>query len=214
MPHSACGTAVHRCHESHRAAIRAAEAGDERRSSRWPDLRVSVKGGEQWREGRRIGVLEVERLQDEPTWCGSGGVFGVAPADQEGHQAAGYRRVDVMAGNRPAGQPTTADAVGAKRARRPWLGLPGIGSDDLQIGLRAESEQRVVGAQAGVLATGLGPDTQTLLHLSNCAGQVRSPVDEMVDQHHPIILRARSSMRVRLSLAFPLPRGHVNLVAD
>ena len=53
----------------HCAAVRAAEAGNERGSSRWPDLCVSAKGGEQRREGRRVGVLKVERLQDEPVWC-------------------------------------------------------------------------------------------------------------------------------------------------
>ena len=52
-----------------------------------------------------------------------------------------------------------------------------------------------MGAMAGVLATGLGPNTQTLLHLSNCVGQVWNPVDEMVDQHDPIILHARSGRR-------------------
>ena len=53
----------------HCAAVRAAEAGNQRGGSRWPDLYVSAKGGEQRREGRRIGVLEMERLQDEPAWC-------------------------------------------------------------------------------------------------------------------------------------------------
>ena len=38
-----------------------------------------------------MGVLEVERLQDEPAWCGSRRVLGIAPADQEGHQAVGDR---------------------------------------------------------------------------------------------------------------------------
>ena len=53
----------------HCAAVRATEAGDKRGSGRWPDLCVRVKSGEHRREGRRMGVLEVERLQDEPAWC-------------------------------------------------------------------------------------------------------------------------------------------------
>ena len=51
------------------AAIRAAEVGNERGSSRWPDLRISAKSVQHRREGRGIGVFEVERLQDEPAWC-------------------------------------------------------------------------------------------------------------------------------------------------
>jgi len=53
----------------HCAAVRAAEAGNERRSGRWPDLCVGAKGGEHRRQRGRMGVLEVERLQDEPAWC-------------------------------------------------------------------------------------------------------------------------------------------------
>jgi hypothetical protein len=44
-----------------------------------------------------------------------------------------------------------------------------------------------VGAQADVLATGLGPDATTLLHIGNRAGQVGGCVGEMIDQHDPII---------------------------
>jgi hypothetical protein len=44
------------------AAIRAAEARDECGSGRWPDLNVGAEGGEQWREGRWIGVFEVKGL--------------------------------------------------------------------------------------------------------------------------------------------------------
>jgi len=53
----------------HRAAIRAAEVGNQRGSSRWPDLCISAKSVKQRHEGRGIGVLEVERLQGEPARC-------------------------------------------------------------------------------------------------------------------------------------------------
>jgi len=43
----------------HVAAIRAAEVGNERGSSRWPDLRISAKSVQRRREGRGIGVFEV-----------------------------------------------------------------------------------------------------------------------------------------------------------
>ncbi len=48
------------------AAVRAAEAGDERGSGRGPDLDVRAEGGEQRRERWGIGVLEVKGLQGEP----------------------------------------------------------------------------------------------------------------------------------------------------
>jgi hypothetical protein len=50
----------------HFAAVRAAEAGDECGSGRGPDLNVRAKGGEQWREGWRIGVLDVKGLEGKP----------------------------------------------------------------------------------------------------------------------------------------------------
>jgi hypothetical protein len=52
-----------------------------------------------------------------------------------------------------------------------------------------------VGAPADVLATSLGPYAQAFLQIGNRAGQVGSPVDEMVDQHDPIIPRAHISTR-------------------
>ena len=171
------------------SGARDAESG----CSRWKDSRMSPRGADLAgcsaspqliRKGTRPPADRAQRQpppQHRARWRGplhAGHLARVVAATA----GPGHRRVDVMAGNRRTSQPTTADAVGAKRARRRRLGLPGIGSDDLQIGLRAESEQRVVGAMAGVLATSLGPNTQTLLHLSNCIGQVWSPVDEMVDQ--------------------------------
>ena len=53
----------------HLAAMRAAEVGNERGSRRGPDLRISAKSVQHRREGRGIGVFEVERLQDEPAGC-------------------------------------------------------------------------------------------------------------------------------------------------
>ena len=46
-----------------------------------------------------------------------------------------------------------------------------------------------MGAQADVLATSLGPYAQAFLQIGNRAGQAGGPVDEMVDQHDPIIPR-------------------------
>jgi len=46
-----------------------------------------------------------------------------------------------------------------------------------------------VGAQTDVLATSLGPYAKTFLHIGNRTAQIRGPVDEMVDQHSPIIPR-------------------------
>ena len=51
------------------AAIRAAEVGNQCGSRRWPDPRISAKSVQHRREGRGIGVFEVEGLQDEPAWC-------------------------------------------------------------------------------------------------------------------------------------------------
>ena len=51
------------------AAVRAANVGNERGSSRLPDLYINSKSAEQRREGRGIGVLKVERLQGEPARC-------------------------------------------------------------------------------------------------------------------------------------------------
>lgn len=75
----------------------------------------------------------------------------------------GDGRVDVVAGERPADQAAAAEAIDAEGTRHGRLGLPGVGSDDLQIRLRAEREQRVVGAQPDVLASRLGPDAEALL---------------------------------------------------
>ena len=104
----------------------------------------------------------------------------------------GHRRVNISAGKRPAGQPAAAGPIGAGPARHKRRGLTGIGSDDLQVGAGAEREQRIVGAPTDVPATSLGPYPKTFLHLGNRTGQIRGPVDEMVDQHSPIIPRARS----------------------
>jgi len=106
-----------------------------------------------------------------------------------------------------AGQPAAAGPIGAGPARHSRRGLTGIGSDDLQVGAGAEREQRIVGAPADVPATSLGPDPSTFLHLGNRTGQIRGPVDEMVDQHNPIIPRTRSGRRVRLSGRDRLPGG-------
>ena len=119
----------------------------------------------------------------------------------------GHRRVNISAGKRPAGQPAAAGPIGAGPARHSRRGLTGIGSDDLQVGAGAEREQRIVGAPADVPATSLGPDPSTFLHLGNRTGQIRGPVDEMVDQHNPIIPRTRSGRRVRLSGRDRLPGG-------
>jgi hypothetical protein len=51
----------------HRAAVRAAEAGDERGTGGRLDLDVGAEGGEQGRERRRIGVLDMEGLEGKPT---------------------------------------------------------------------------------------------------------------------------------------------------
>ena len=50
-----------------------------------------------------------------------------------------------------------ASAIGAEGTRRERFGLSGVGSDDLQIRLRAQREQRVMAAQPDVPASGLGP---------------------------------------------------------
>jgi hypothetical protein len=89
-------------------------------------------------------------------------------------------------------QSTAADAVEAKRARHRRLWLPGIGSDDLQVGLRAKREQRIVGAQTYVPATRLGPYAKAFLQIGHGAGQIGGPVDEMIDQHDLIIPRTHS----------------------
>jgi len=50
----------------HCAAVRAAEAGDERGGGRWPDLDVGAEGREPCREGWGIGVLEGKGREAEP----------------------------------------------------------------------------------------------------------------------------------------------------
>jgi hypothetical protein len=82
--------------------------------------------------------------------CRRGYLAGVVAA------AAGlrYGRVDVITGDRPAGQPGAGQVVEAERARRRWLWLAGIRRDDFQVCLGAEGEQRIVGSQADVFATG------------------------------------------------------------
>src|SRR5215472_12489890 len=49
-----------------------------------------------------------------------------------------------------------------------------------------------MGAQPDVLATSLGPYAQAFLQIGDRAGQVRGPVDEMIDQHDLIIPRTHS----------------------
>lgn len=61
-----CAGALPGVSVQHVAAVRPAEAGDERGSGRWPDLDVRAEGGEHRREQRGIGVLEVKSFQGEP----------------------------------------------------------------------------------------------------------------------------------------------------
>src|SRR6266567_8820978 len=72
----------------------------------------------------------------------------------------GYGRVDVIAGQRPSHQAAVADAVEPEGAGNGWVGLFGVGGDDLQIRLGAEREQGVVGAPPEVPAPGPGLDAE------------------------------------------------------
>jgi hypothetical protein len=201
-----------------RAAVRAAEAGDERGSGRRLDLDVCAEGGEGWHERTRIGVLDAESLEGKPARRRSGRMLGIAPADEERDQVArrlaarhppperrsggtdppavdhltrvvavtacpGDRRVDVVAGQRPSSQPAVAYPVEPEGSARGRLRLIGIGRDDLQIRPGAEREQRVVGAQPGVLASGLRPDAEALRYVGDRRREVGNGVDQVVDQH-------------------------------
>jgi len=83
----------------------------------------------------------------------------------------------------PANQPAAGDAAGSKETRHGRPRLSGIRSDDLQVRPRAECEQRVVRAEADVLATSLGPDAEAFLHVADRCSELGGGVDEMVNQH-------------------------------
>src|SRR5690349_15050287 len=74
-------------------------------SSRWPDLSVSAKGGEQRREGRRIGVFEVERLWLEQRLCEGADLD--APV-LDARLVAGLRRAGRAAHDGAVGEPEGA----------------------------------------------------------------------------------------------------------
>jgi len=93
------------------------------------------------------------------------------------------RPVDVVAGKRPANQPSVGNAIDSEGTRPGRLGLLGIRSDDFQVRPGAEPEQRVVRPETNVLATSLGPDAEAFLQVGDCRGQIRGGVDEMVNQH-------------------------------
>ena len=64
----------------------------------------------------------------------------------------GHREIDVVTRERRAGQHAAGKVVYPKGSRPGGFGLPGVGRDDLQVRPRAEREQRVVSAEADVLA--------------------------------------------------------------
>jgi hypothetical protein len=115
----------------------------------------------------------------------------------------GYSLVDVVAGNGPPCQPAVAYAVDPEGTGSGWLRLFGVGRDDLQIRLRAEREQRVVGAQPDVPAPGLGPDAEAFRYVRDRGLEVGNGVDQVVNQH--VILNITPAA----SSASPLDAGAI-----
>src|SRR5215469_2180059 len=72
----------------------------------------------------------------------------------------GHRLIDVVARERPAHQRGAGETVEAERSRSGGCGLPRVGRDDLQVRPGTEREQRIVRAEPGVAAAGLGPDAE------------------------------------------------------
>src|SRR5215472_7601824 len=117
----------------------------------------------------------------------------------------GDGRVDVVAGKRPCRQPAVAYVVDPEGTRLDWLRLSGVGRDDLQVRLIAEREQRVVGAQPDMPASGSSPDAEAFLYVGDRCREAGNGVDQVVDQH--VILNS-----VRAAQVEPLLRRWV--VAD
>jgi len=116
------------------------------------------------------GHAAIGRDGDEPLECAT--AHGLDEA--QGLWSRRRTRVDVFAAHHPGGERggrVRGEAIQVEPAGTPRCGGRGVDGDDFQKGVGAQAHEQVMGAHAGVLASGLGGHPEHALHPGSAFGE-------------------------------------------